>query len=145
MKKHLKLSDIPKHNIHRVPDGYFDRLPRRIMERTAMQEEVAGIPAWLAHLSRPLRFAVAPLLLLFVFVGAYLFGTQQASQQMDFSIAALTNTEIMDYLDLYAQVETSDMEEFVDLNQNLTAEFLNVSPSAAEEELYYYQLDDLDY
>ncbi len=144
MKQLLKLNDIPKHQVHQVPEGYFDRLPMRIMARTAAQEPVADT-LWLAQLGQPLRLALAPLLLLFVFVGIYLFGIQQAPQPQNVTIASLSSTEIVNYLDMYTNVETADLEEHLVADPSLTADFLNVSSVAAEEELYYYQLDDIDY
>jgi len=144
MKKDFRLSDIPKHNVHRVPDGYFDRLPMQIMERTAQRGHIATAP-WLAKLWQPLRYAVAPLLLLLLFVGAYLFSMQQAPQQQILTVATLSDEEIMNYLSTYAQMETADLEEYLATDQSLPSDFLNVSAMTAEEELQYYQLDDLDY
>ena len=144
MKKDFKLSDIPRHNVHRVPEEYFDRLPMRIMERTAVQEHMAATP-WLALLWRPLRYAVAPLLLLFLFVGAFLFSMQQVPQQETLTVATLSDEEIVNYLSTYAQMETADLEEYLAADQSLASDFLNVSAMTAEEELQYYPFDDLDY
>lgn len=144
MKKELRISDIPKHNVHRVPEGYFDRLPMRIMARTAAREHIASTP-WQARLWRPVRYAMAPLLLLLLFAGTFLFSMQQAPQQETLTVATLSDQEIMNYLNAYAQMETADLEEYLSADQELAAEFLNVSPRAAEEELLYYTLDDLDY
>ena len=144
MKKDFKLSDIPRHNVYRVPEGYFDRLPMRVMERTAAQEHMASAP-WLARLWQPVRLAVAPLLLLFLFVGAFLFSMQQVPQQETLTVATLSDEEIVNYLSTYAQTETADLEEFLAADQSLASDFLNVSAMTAEEELQYYPLDDLDY
>ncbi len=32
-KNHIPLNDIPKKNIHQVPDGYFEKLPQQIQQR----------------------------------------------------------------------------------------------------------------
>ena len=145
MKKDFRLSDIPKHNVHRVPEGYFDRLPMQIMERTAQREHIAAAP-WLAKLWRPVRYAVGPLLLLLLFVSVFLFSsTRQAPQQQTLTVATLSDEEIMNYLSTYAQMETADLEEYLATDQSLPSDFLNVSAMTAEEELQYYQLDDLDY
>lgn len=143
MKKDMKLSDIPKRHVHQVPDGYFDRLPMRIMERTAAREQVAAT-AWYASLWRPVRYAVAPLILLLLFVGVYFFNTQQ-EQQVGITVASLSDEEIMNYLNSYAQVETADFEDHSVADQELTADFLNVSSITAEEELEYYKINDIDY
>ena len=147
MKKDIKLSDIPKHNVHQVPEGYFDRLPMRIMERTAAREQVAAA-AWYTQLWRPVRYAVAPLVLLLLFVGVYFFNIQQEQQQVQqagVTFSSLSNDEIYNYLDIYAQVDASDFEEYSIADQELAADFLNVSSTTAEEELEYYPLHNLDY
>ncbi|MDX5422283.1 MAG: hypothetical protein LPK07_14550 [Hymenobacteraceae bacterium] len=145
MNKDFKLSDIPKHNVYQVPEGYFDRLPARVMERTAAAEK-QQVP-WRPGLWRPVRLALAPLLmLLLVFVGVYL--TNQPAQPEDqvLNLARVSETEIMDYLSSYAILESSDFAELNNLReQELPAELLNVTPTAAEEELEYYHLNDIDY
>lgn len=147
MKRHLKLDEIPKRQLHQVPDGYFDRLPMRIMERTASRQPKAapGTPAWLWQQWRPLQLALAPVLLLVLFIGVYFLGMQQAPQQETVPVALLSKDEMVEYLDLYANLEFSDLEEHLEADQLLAADFLNISPTTAEEELYYYQLDDIDY
>lgn len=144
MKKDFKLSDIPKHNIYEVPEKYFDRLPAQIMERTAG----AGYAAtpWYAALWSPLRLAIAPLVLLLVVGVVYFTQLKEQPAEPEFNLAAVDQADIMNYLSTYAVLESSD---FVDLNtvsdKEMTAEFLNVSPLAAEEELEYYQLDTIEY
>ncbi|MFD3003132.1 hypothetical protein ACFS7Z_22405 [Pontibacter toksunensis] len=145
MKKDLRLNDIPKHNVHQVPDGYFDRLPTRIMERTAGREQVADTP-WYAQLWRPVRYAVVPLVLLLLLMGVYFFNIQQEqAQQPIVTVASLSDDEIINYLDVYAEVDASDFEEYSIADQELAVDFLNVSSNTAEEELEYYQLHNLDY
>lgn len=147
MKKDIKLSDIPKHNVHQVPEGYFDRLPMRIMERTAAREQVTT-DTWYEQLWRPARYAVAPLILLLLFMGIYFFNLQQEQQQVQqaaVTVSSLSDDEIITYLDVYAQVDASDFEEYSIADQELAVDFLNVSSTTAEEELEYYQLHNLDY
>ncbi|GAB3830808.1 hypothetical protein [Pontibacter rugosus] len=138
----MKLNDIPKRQPYQVPEGYFDRLPMRIMEHTAAPEAVAPAP-WHEQLWRPVRLAVAPLLLLLVFVGVYFFNVQQP--QAPASIASLSNAEIIHYLDSYTHVDAADFEQYGIADRELAVEFLNVSSKTAEEELEYYQLNNLDY
>lgn len=144
MKKGIKLSDIAKNNVYQVPEGYFERLPMHIMARTAAQERIAASP-WQEQLWLPVRFALAPLLLLLLFAGVYFFGGQQAPHRDRFHMAALSDQEIVDYLDADAQVETMDLEEHLTADLSLASDFLNVSSITAEEELEYYTLNDLDY
>ncbi|MDX5419960.1 MAG: hypothetical protein LPK09_12150, partial [Hymenobacteraceae bacterium] len=64
MKKDIKLSDIPKHSVYQVPEKYFDRLPMQIMERTAGAGYTQA--PWYAAAWKPLRLALAPLVVLLV-------------------------------------------------------------------------------
>lgn len=144
MKNDFKLSDLPKRNIYEVPDKYFDRLPTQIMERTAG----AGYsPApWYASAWKPFRLALVPLMLLLV-LGVVYF-TQLREQQPDHAVAleVVDHDDIMDYLSTYAVLESADFAEYTSLSEReMTAEFLNVSATTAEEELEYSQLDLLEY
>jgi hypothetical protein len=144
MKNEFKLSDLPKRNIYEVPEKYFDRLPAQIMERTAG----AGYrPApWYAAAWKPLRYALAPFMVLLVAGIVYLTHTKNQEEQQLIHLATVSDTDIVDYLSTYAVLESADFAEFTSLsNQEMTAEFLNVSPKAAEEELEYYQLHTIDY
>ncbi|WP_439879839.1 hypothetical protein ACSX1A_11735 [Pontibacter sp. MBLB2868] len=144
MKKDFKLEDLPKHNVYQVPENYFDRLPTRVMERTA----AAGKPeqAWLPSLWRPLRLAIAPLVLLLVFVGVYFFNIAPTTQEPQYALGPLAEQDIVDYLNNNEDLEVADFAEFSSLSdQELTADFLNISPTSAEKELEYYNIKDLEY
>ncbi|OKL39949.1 hypothetical protein [Pontibacter flavimaris] len=145
MKKEVKLSDIPRRNPYQVPEGYFDRLPMRVMERTAAREQEQV--AWLPNLWRPLRLAMAPLLLLLlVFVGVFYYSMTAGQEKQLMNLARVSDTEIVDYLSAYTTIETTDFAELNTLReQELPADVLNVSATAAEEELEYYNLNNIDY
>ncbi|MBF9252644.1 hypothetical protein I2I11_05015 [Pontibacter sp. 172403-2] len=142
MRKDFKLSDVPKRNMYQVPENYFERLPTRIMARTAAAE--APQPAWQQSLWRPLRLALAPLVLLLVFAGVYYFNISRSPEPATTDFAALAEAEIVDYLTSNdAQLETADFADLTSLSgQELTADFLNVSQRAAEEELEYHPIED---
>lgn len=144
MKKEIRLNDIPKRNVHQVPEGYFDRLPARIMERTAAREHVSATP-WYAALWRPARLAAAPLILLLLFIGVYYFTIRQEPLYTGVAFASLTEDEIVEYLDTYARIEDADLAEYSVADQELTADYLNITSTAAEEELEYYDLNDIEY
>ncbi|MBB6611186.1 hypothetical protein H7F15_09070 [Pontibacter sp. Tf4] len=141
--KHIILSDLPKHNVYEVPDDYFDRLPMRIMERTA----AAPKSGWVSvQLWQNLRMAIAPLVLLLLFVGVFFFGLESQPEQAAFNIAAVSDAEIVDYLTAYSTVESNDLAELNTLQkQELASEFINVSAADAEAELEYYHLKDTEY
>ncbi|MDO6391573.1 hypothetical protein Q4E40_15660 [Pontibacter sp. BT731] len=144
MKNDFKLSDLPKRNIYEVPDKYFDRLPAQIMERTAG----AGYsPApWYAAAWKPLRLALAPLMLVLVLGVLYLVNLNNKEEQQIANLASIHDKEIVDYLSTYAVLESADFADLSTVSEKeMTSEFLNVSPKAAEEELEYYQLDTIEY
>lgn len=144
MKKDLKLSDIPKHNMYQVPEGYFDRLPMRVMERTATADAPQGF--FSTMLWKNLRVAIAPLILLLVFAGIFFMNTsrQQEPQFVSYGVADIPETEIMDYLHTFAQLESNDFVELSFTEQDLTSDFMNISPKMAEEELEYHQLEEIN-
>ncbi|MCP2043892.1 hypothetical protein [Pontibacter sp. HSC-36F09] len=144
MKDDFKLSDLPKRNIYEVPEKYFDRLPAQIMERTAG----AGYsPApWYAAAWKPLRLALAPLMLVLVLGVLYFANLNNKADQQNVNLAGIQDEDILNYLSTYAVLESSDFAELQTVSdREMTSEFLNVSSKAAEEELEYYQLDTIDY
>ncbi|MCC9165752.1 hypothetical protein [Pontibacter harenae] len=144
MKKEFELEGMPRQNVYQVPDGYFDRLPMHIMERTAAKQAPESVLQ--PHLWKMMRPLFAPLVLLLVFAGVYFFNVASEPQPPVANFASLHEAEIMDYLDDHAKLETADFAELTSFaGPELAAEFLNVSSIAAEEELEYYRLDDLTY
>ncbi|MEJ8755884.1 hypothetical protein WG947_02650 [Pontibacter sp. H259] len=139
----FNLSDLPKRNVYQVPEDYFDRLPMRIMERTAAAPQHQWLPA---QVWQQVRVAIAPLMLLLLFVGVFYFGLELQPKQDSHTMAAVSDTEIVDYLSTYATVESNDLAELNTLQQQeLTSEFINVSAADAEAELEYYNLKDTEY
>jgi len=143
MKDNFKLSDIPKHNIYQVPENYFDQLPMRVMERTAAAPE----HTWQSNtVWQSLRIMAAPLVLLLVFVGVFYLNKPVDSNTASLDLASLDNQEIVNYLSTYATLESADFAELNSIQeQELTADVLNVSAKNAEEELEYYDFNQIDY
>jgi hypothetical protein len=126
-----------------VPEDYFDRLPMRIMERTTAAPQQQWLPS---QVWQNLRVAIAPLILLLLFVGVFYFSLKSQPEQQALQMATVSDTEIVNYLTAYSTVESADLADLNTLQeQELTSEFLNVSSAAAEEELEYYHLRDTDY
>ena len=139
MKEDFKLDSLPKHNIYQVPENYFDRLPMRVMERTAGARQ--QVPAWQPALWAPLRTVLAPLVLLLVFVGSFVFTLQMQKQDEAYALKPLAEEEILNYLSYNEDLETADLAELNSFSSNdLTEDFLNISPTVAEEELEYYHI-----
>ncbi|TXK49659.1 hypothetical protein FVR03_06085 [Pontibacter qinzhouensis] len=142
----MNLNDLPKKNIYKVPDGYFDQLPMQIMARTAGKEARTADTAY--PLLRLLRLAMAPLVLLLLFAGVFYMNVQPPEQKANFALHAsdLGNTDILAYLNAsYVNLEPTDFEDLHLVQQDITSDFINISPEMAEQELEYYQLSNLNY
>ncbi len=141
--ENIDLNELPKHNVYQVPEDYFDKLPTRIMARTAAAPKQAWLPA---QLWPNLRVAVAPVLLLMLLVSVLYLNLEQPATKQTINLATVPDSEIVDYLTSYATLESADFAELNNLNQQeLTADFLNVSAADAEEELEYHNLRNTDY
>ncbi|WP_299820776.1 hypothetical protein [uncultured Pontibacter sp.] len=143
MKEDFKLDSLPKHNVYQVPEHYFDRLPTRVMERTTAAEK--HIPAWQQGLWVSLRAVAAPLVLLLVFVGVFFFNVQDQDKDEFAAVQPLAEQEILDYLHYNEDLETADFAELSYLTkQEFTSDFLNISSTAAEAELEYYHIRNIE-
>jgi anti-sigma-K factor RskA len=144
MNDNFKLDDLPKHNIYQVPENYFERLPMRIMERTV---SAPVTQSWQTNMFwRPVRMAIAPLVLLLVFLGVFYLNMPQDTEKGALNLASLNNQEIVDYLSTYAKLESADFAELSSIERHeLTADLLNIDSKTAEAELEYYQINTIDY
>ncbi|QCR21194.1 hypothetical protein [Pontibacter sp. SGAir0037] len=143
LNKDFRLSDLPKHNVYQVPEKYFDRLPMRVMERTA--GATAPQQSWLSGFWQPMRYAVAPLMLLLIFVAVFVFNTQAPERTAPHDLSDIADKEIVEYLNNDVLLETADFADLAIADQNLAPDFLNISSASAERELEYYQLNEFTY
>lgn len=145
MRKNFRLDELPKRNPYQVPAHYFDRLPARVMALTTGAE--AQQPAWHVRFWALFRPALAPLLLLLVFVSVYFLNVSGSPAVTTTALSEVAKTEIMDYLTRNdSRLETADVVELSSLpTQHVTADFMNISNTAAEEELEYYTLTEEDF
>jgi hypothetical protein len=122
-----KLEEIPKNDVFKVPDGYFDRLPGIIQARVATREKV---PAF-QPLGYALRFALPAVVL--IAVGIFWFNHQFNEPATAESILATIQTD-----DLVAYLNTADFttEELLD-HASLDSE----DASQIEEAVFGLELD----
>lgn len=97
----MKLEDIQKKNIYKVPDDYFDKLPGIIQSK--VQKEKPEYTPWWQVLRRP-AFAYAIPAVVVILTAAYVFLIQPDNTLQQEDILASVSTE-----DLIAYVEMSDM------------------------------------
>ncbi len=107
-----KLEDLPKNNIFKVPEGYFDKLPGIIQSRIALDKPVEE--------SRPffvlaLRYAI-PIVVL-VAVGIFIFQNyESAPRDTESLLASISNEELVSYLMEGDDVSTDELLEDININ-----------------------------
>lgn len=124
----MKLEDIPKKNIYQVPEGYFDKLPNRVMAQ--VRKDVAGERNaffTFGHFAY-LRGALAGLVLLVLFTWCFLFTLPDHTPLPTASLLNnISDTEALDYLIRTERLETQDLVVLSQTDQDLTYDFIQVS------------------
>jgi hypothetical protein len=112
MEEKYNWDNLPKRNIYKVPEDYFERLPSRIMKRCE-QPEVVARPSWFGLVFSPVRVAMATLVLGGALITGIIAWDQPSpdSSSPDISLAEISNEEIMQYLLASGQVDPLDMAE----------------------------------
>ncbi|AMM52547.1 hypothetical protein TH61_17035 [Rufibacter sp. DG15C] len=124
MKEEFDLNSLPKHHGYQVPEDYFDKLPLRIMQRTAYAAPVAQPQtAWFWQLKT--AFAGAGLAL--VFAASFLI-TQYTDQTLSTqeAMAQVSQKDIYQYLVNQEDLQTADLAEVTAVNPSQSLEFLDV-------------------
>ncbi|KAA9327602.1 hypothetical protein F0P96_16620 [Hymenobacter busanensis] len=144
MKTPFRLDEHPRRPqpLAPPPDAYFDKLPLRIMQRVQPAPQAESLPAfgWLLAWPAPLRTALASVVVLLGFVGAFwltndplTFSHPVAVQRASASqaLAAVPRAELVQYLtsDAAPQVALTDLAETAVADQDLTHVFLPGSPA----------------
>lgn len=108
----MKLDDINKSNIHKVPDGYFDTLPDQIKARIDKQEGARIIPVG-GVIKYGLPTAIAAGIALLIMFGNP-FGNQApvSAEQM---LASIRSEDIIEYLE-YSDITASEIIEMLDIS-----------------------------
>jgi hypothetical protein len=105
-----KLEDIPKKEIFKVPDGYFDSLPNRIQARIA-EESPAREERFFFRFK--LQYALPVIVLLAV--GAALFLPVRQPDSVESLLAGVQTEELIAYLE-ESGITTEDVLEDVEFN-----------------------------
>jgi hypothetical protein len=126
----MKLDDLPKKNIYRVPDRYFDQLPGVVMARVREKESANNPVTMLAFWRQPmLRGALAAMALVLSFIFIYTFNSEQAqpASTSEFLLADITEKEAVDYLMASGRLEPQDLNGLPLPDEDLSHEFIQVS------------------
>lgn len=130
----MKLDEIPKKNIYEVPADYFEKLPGVMMNRVTSQLGVnQGVFDTIWALSW-LKSSLAGLVLITTFIFIYLVNYTNPvpnPAQSRSILAAVSNTDAIEYLLISEQLENTDLAILPQAEQDFTHEFLK----APEEEI----------
>ncbi|GAA4300564.1 hypothetical protein [Nibribacter koreensis] len=124
MKEEFDINSLPKHHGYQVPEDYFDKLPLRIMQKTAYAGPVAQPQAaWFWQL----KTAFAGLGLALVFAASFLI-TQYTDQTLSTqeAMAQVSQKEIYQYLLNQEDLQTADLAEVTAVKPPQSLEFLDV-------------------
>jgi hypothetical protein len=115
-----KLDDIPKNDIFKVPDGYFDTLPTIIQARVEKKES-----AWLPAFRISLRYAL-PVLLVAVGILWFTRNSEPTSSPEEL-LASISSNDLIEYIQ-EADMSTDDLLESIDYTM-INADSLDLNDS----------------
>ena len=105
----MKLEEINKKNIYKVPDQYFDQLPMRIQSRVDAQKPVNRFTfSW----NFAAKIAVPAMVLLLFYFGIDNSNTGQSTEQL---LAMVDTEDIIAYLET-TDITTDEILEQIDLS-----------------------------
>lgn len=136
----IKLEEIKRKNIHKVPEGYFDELPLRIQSR--INSEKASKPSYVFNI-RPVWGMAAAAMLLII---GYLIYPADIAPTANSLLSEVDSEALIDYLemenvstdDILASIDTEFLLE--DLSEN-EIEWFNESESEESLNLLYESIE----
>ena len=126
MKKNkLHIEEIKKSNIHKVPEGYFEDLPLRVMSRVEKQKP----KTWLENVPVFIRWSALalPAILLIVFFNVFNKTNNLTGEEI---LASIETDDLIAYLES-SEISTDDLIDYSEINdveiefQNSDADLLN--------------------
>ncbi|MBO3270426.1 MULTISPECIES: hypothetical protein [Hymenobacter] len=140
MNTPFRLDDHPRrpYPLAPPPAGYFEQLPRRVMDR--VQPTEAPALGWLSRLPLPLRTALASTLLLGGFAASLVLSVTPTSASA--TLAAVPQEELVQYL--LANDSRVTLADLADLSATAptTASYLHASPEELQSALDAQPTDD---
>jgi len=107
----MKLDDLNKKNIYKVPEGYFDELPGRIQKRIEAEKEKSAFSSW--NLSTSLKIAAPALAIaLLIFFVVFQRPEKQKTLSYDEILNEVSVDEMISYLEM-TDVTTDEILEEV--------------------------------
>lgn len=127
----MKLDDLNKKNVFKVPEGYFDDLPMKIQSRIQKEDQKRGT-VWDAYFLPSLKYTL-PILILAIMASIFLLRNNSMDMSPDSILAEVETSEIIAYLE-YTDISTEELIEGIQWQED---DF----ESLAEES---FSLDDFD-
>jgi len=125
----MKLEDINKDNIFKVPDNYFEDFPDRLQKRIKETEKNNRTPV--IHLRRLINIAAAAVILFFAIYGINRLNNKPAS--VDQLLSDISTEELINYL-VESDISTDELLENLDMSiiasneDSFTDEFMPEDP-----------------
>ncbi len=118
------MAELPKDPGFRVPEHYFDALPRRIMQRTAYASAKSASPvSWFWQMKTAVAGASLGLVFALSFLATQYFNP---SPSPDDVMAQVSQKDIYQYLMNHVDLETADLAEVPAVKPGQSLEFLDV-------------------
>ncbi|MBZ0245097.1 MAG: hypothetical protein K8H85_04035 [Cyclobacteriaceae bacterium] len=124
----MKLEDIPKKNVFKEPEGYFDELPGIIQSRITERERK---PSWIPSYGLVLRYALPVLAVGFALFLIFRQSTPMSANPEEL-LASVDAEALSDYL-IESDMTTEELLDFA----NLDEEDIN----ALNDQLLYPEID----
>ena len=142
----MKLDEIPKKNIYEVPADYFEKLPGIMMNRVTARQQAQGIFAfgtmpWLKSALAGLALVISFIFIFLTNISGPEINTGENSQLM----AAVSETEALEYLLTSDQLENYDLAMLPQAEQDFTHEFIQASDEDILREVELADLNDISY
>ena len=116
LKKPLKLEDLPRENMFKVPDGYFDELPGIIQSRVSKKQ--AASHWWQIYFTpaNGWKVALATAIVVLVLVFGGIFDRNDINGSMDQLLADVSLEDLIEYVE-YSNITTDEILAEVDLSE----------------------------
>ena len=107
----MKLEDINKDNIFKVPDNYFENFPERLKKRIMEDEQKKKVPV--IRLRPIINWAAAAVILIFAIYGITRINDNTAS--VDQILSEISSEELINYL-VESDMSTDEFLENLDMS-----------------------------
>ena len=107
----MKLEDLNKDNIFKVPDNYFENFPDRLQKRIEDEERQKKVPV--IRLRKVIRMAAAAAILIFAIYGINKINDNTTS--VDEILSGISTEELVNYL-VESEISTDEFLESLDVS-----------------------------